>query len=88
MGTQVSHIPWDWSNHCLIESFSRSLDGSINIKVFYAKQKTFCMRNGEKMHSKNTADCDDYSSLRGGGTPAFNPCSESGKRGLNLSLLM
>lgn len=34
----------------------------------------------EKIHSKNTADCDDYSSLRGGGTPAFNPCSESGKK--------
>lgn len=32
------------------------------------------------MHSKNTVDCDDYSSLRGGGTPAFNPCSESGKK--------
>lgn len=34
------------------------------------------------MQSKNTVDCDDYSSLRGGVTPAFNPCFESEKENL------
>lgn len=76
----MSHIPWDGSNHCLIQSFSRSLAGSINIEAFYAKRKPLCMSNGEKMHSKATVDCDDCSSLGEGGTPAFNPRLETGKK--------
>lgn len=38
------------------------------------------MSNREKMHSKATADCDGCSSLGKGGSPAFDPCLEPGKK--------
>lgn len=76
----MSHIPWDGSDHCLMQSFSRSLAVSVNIEVFYAKRKTLSMSNGEKMHSKATADCDGCSSLGERGSPAFDSCLEPGKK--------
>lgn len=76
----MSHIPWDGSNHCLTQPFSRSLAGSINIEVLYAKRKTLCLSNGEKMHSKTTVDCDYCSNPGERWTPAFNPCLEPGKK--------
>lgn len=76
----MSHIPWDGSNHCLIQSFSCSLAVSINIEVFYAKLKTLCTSIGEKMDSKSTVDCDGCSSLGEGGSLAFDPCLEPGKK--------
>lgn len=84
----MSHIPWDGSDHCLMQSFSRSLAVSVNIEVFYAKRKTFSMSNGEKCIQRLLQIVMVAAALGKGGVLPLTLALNQEKRGLNVSLLV